>query len=135
LEFLRYLYQNSIGVIVISPLIKQRCKTHFELRNLVHKKNIDAADYNYNAPGLKLIADHAADIKYYFPYIKIMYQESVDDVDGGGAHGEYTLSPLFYKYIDVVRVTRARYEQLYQHMNDAAKYGIVVPTIEIIESD
>ena len=136
LEFLRYLYQNSIGVIVISPLIKQRCKTHFELRNLVHKKNIDAADYNYNAPGLKLIGDHAADIKYYFPYIKIMYQESVDDVDGGGAHGEYTLSPLFYKYIDVVRVTRARYEQLYQdHLNAAAKYGIVVPTVEIIESD
>lgn len=131
LDFLRHLYENSIGAIVISPLIKQRCKTNFALKDLKHKKQIDAADYNYNAPGLKIIGDHAADIKYYFPYIKIIYQENVDD-----ARGEYALSPLFYKYVDVMRVTRTRYEQVYQHhINAAAKYGIVVPTLEIIESD
>jgi hypothetical protein len=131
LDFLRHLHENSIGAIVISPLIKQRCKTNFALKDLKHKKRIDAADYNYNAPGLKIIGDHAADIKYYFPYIKIIYQESADD-----AHGEYALSPLFYGYIDIIRITRARYEQVYQdHINAAAKYGIVVPTIEMIKSD
>ncbi len=131
LDFLRHLHENSIGAIVISPLIKQHCNTNFALKDLKHKKKIDAADYNYNAPGLKIIGDHAADIKYYFPYIKIIYQESADD-----AHGEYALSPLFYKYVDVMRVTRTRYEQVYQdHINAAAKYGIVVPTIEMIESD
>jgi hypothetical protein len=132
LDFLRYLYQNSIGVIVISPLIKQRCKTHFALEDLKHKKQIDAADYNYNAPGLKIIGDHAADIKYYFPYIKIIYQESADD-----AHGEYALSPLFYGYIDIIRITRVRYEQVYQHQFTLSKkkYGINIPTIEMIETD
>lgn len=132
-DFLRHLHENSIGAIVISPLIKQRCNTNFALKDLKHKKKIDVADYNYNAPGLKIIGDHAADIKYYFPYIKIIYQESVDDAHGDGA---YALSPLFYKYIDVMRVIRTRYEQVYQdHLNAAAKYGIVVPSIEIIESD
>jgi hypothetical protein len=131
LDFLRHLHENSIGAIVISPLIKQRCNTNFALKDLKHKKQIDAADYNYNAPGLKIIGDHAADIKYYFPYIKIIYQENIDD-----AHGEYALSPLFYKYVDVMRITRTRYEQVYQHhINAAAKYGIVVPTIEMFESD
>ena len=131
LDFLRYLHQNSIRIIVISPLKTQRCKTRFALEDLKHKKQIDAADYNYDAPGLKLIGDHAADIKYYFPYIKVIYQESVDD-----AHGQYALSPLFYGYVDVMRVTRMRYEQVYQdRLNAAAKYGIVVPSIEIIESD
>jgi hypothetical protein len=130
LDFLRHLHENSIGIIVISPLTKQRCKTHFALEDLKHKKKIDAADYNYIAPGLKFIGDHAADIKYYFPYIKIIYQESADDAL------EYALSPLFYGYIDVMRVTRMRYEQVYQnHLNAAAKYGMVVPTVEIIESD
>jgi hypothetical protein len=136
LDFLRHLHENSIGIIVISPLTKQRCKTHFALEDLKHKKKIDAADYNYNAPGLKIIGDHAADVKYYFPYIKIIYQENVDDAHGDGVHGEYALSPLFYKYIDVMRVTRTRYEQVYQnHLNAAANYGIMVPSIEIIESD
>jgi hypothetical protein len=132
LDFLRHLYQNSIGVIVISPLIKQRCKTHFALEDLKHKKQIDAADYNYNAPGLKIIGDHAVDIKYYFPYIKIIYQESADD-----AHGEYALSPLFYGYIDIIRITRVRYEQVYQHQFTLSKkkYGINIPTIEMIETD
>jgi len=131
MDFLRHLHENSIDIIVVSPLTKQRCKTHFALEDLKHKKKIDAADYNYIAPGLKFIGDHAADIKYYFPYIKIIYQESADD-----AHGEYALSPLFYGYIDIIRITRVRYEQVYQdHLNAAAKYGIVVPTVEIIESD
>ena len=131
LEFLRYLYQNNIGVIVISPLIKERCKTQFALRDFVHKKNIDAVDYNYNAPGLKVIGDHAADIKYYFPYVKIIYQESADD-----AHGEYALSPLFYGYIDIIRITRVRYEQVYQHQFTLSKkYGINIPTIEMIETE
>jgi len=135
LDFLRHLYENSIGAIVISPLIKQRCKTNFVLEDLKHRKQIDAVCYNYNAPGIKIIGDHAADIKYYFPYMKIIYQESVDDTNCD-THGEYALSPLFYGYIDVMRVTRTRYEQVYQgHLNAAAKYGIVVPTVEIIESD
>ena len=131
LDFLRHLHENSIGAIVISPLIKQRCNTNFALKDLKHKKKIDVADYNYNAPGLKIIGDHAADIKYYLPYIKIIYQESVDD-----AHGEYALSPLFYKYVDVMRVTRTRYEQVYQdQFTLSKKYGIVVPTLEIIETE
>lgn len=136
LDFLRHLHENGIGAIVISPLIKQRCNTNFALKDLKHKKQIDAADYNYNAPGLKIIGDHAADIKYYFPYIKIIYQES-DATDYAPDDAlECALSPLFYKYIDVIRVTRTRYEQVYQdHLNAAAKYGIVVPSIEIIESD
>ena len=136
LQFLRHLHENSIGIIVISPLKTQRCKTQFVLQDLIHKKNIDAADYNYNAPGLKIIGDHAADVKYYFPYIKIIYQES-DATDYAPDDAlEYALSPLFYGYIDVMRVTRTRYEQVYQNqLNAAAKYGIMVPTVEIIESD
>ena len=131
LDFLRYLYQNNIGVIAISPLIKQRCKTHFALQDLIHKKKIDAADYNYNAPGLKIIGDHVADIKYYFPEIRVIYEES-DAIDDAS---ECALSPLFYKYINVIRVTRARYDQVYQdQLNTAARYGIVVPIVEIIES-
>lgn len=131
LDFLRHLHENSIGAIVISPLIKQRCNTNFALEDLKHKKQIDVADYNYNAPGLKIIGDHAADIKYYFPYIKIIYQENIDD-----AHGEYALSPLFYSYIDIIRITRVRYEQVYQHQFTLSKkYGINIPTIEMIETD
>lgn len=132
MDFLRHLHENSIDIIVVSPLTKQRCKTHFALEDLKHKKKIDAADYNYIAPGLKFIGDHAADIKYYFPYIKIIYQESADD-----AHGEYALSPLFYGYIDIIRITRVRYEQVYQHQFTLSKkkYGINIPTIEMIETD
>ena len=135
LDFLRHLHENSIGAIVISPLIKQRCKTNFALEDLKHRKQIDAVCYNYNAPGLKIIGDHAADIKYYFPYIKIIYQESVDDTNCD-THGEYALSPLFYKYIDVMRITRVRYEQVYQdQFTLSKKYGINIPTIEMIKTE
>jgi len=134
LDFLRYLHDNNIGVIVISPLIflKERCNTNFLLEKLKHKKKIDAADYNYYAPGLKIIGDHAADIKYYFPNIKIIYEESVDDVHGDG---DYALSPLFYNYISIIRVTKMRYDQVYQKQSTISKkYRITIPTIEIIES-
>ena len=134
LDFLRYLYQNNIGVIVISPLTSlqslQCYNTQFVLEDLKHKKKIDASNYNYYAPGLKLIGDHAADIKYYFPNIRIVYEE--DNVTDAP---EYVLSPLFYKYIDAIRVSRVRYEQLYrgQIILASEKYGMTIPTVEIIE--
>lgn len=134
LDFLRYLYQNNIGVIVISPLTSlqslQCYNTHFVLEDLKHKNKIDASNYNYNAPGLKIIGDHAADIKYYFPNIRIVYEEGIiADVP------EYVLSPLFYSYVDAIRVTRARYEQIYRDQIIVAseKYGMTIPTVEIIE--
>ena len=132
LEFLRYLYQNNISVIVISPLISLQYNTNFVLAELKHKKNIDAADYNYNAPGLKIIGDHAADIKFYFPNLKIIYEESVDDTYSD----ECCLSPLFYNYIDIIRITKTRYEQTYKHQFLLSKkYGIIVPIVEIIQSN
>lgn len=133
LDFLRYLYQNNIGVIVISPLTSlqslQCYNTHFALEDLKHKK-VDASNYNYNAPGLKMIGDHAADIKYYFPNIRIVYEEGII-----ADAPEYVLSPLFYSYVDAIRVTRARYEQIYRHQIIIAseKYGMTIPTVEIIE--
>ena len=134
MDFLRYLYQNNIGVIVISPLTSiqslQCYNTHFALEELKHKKKIDASNYNYNAPGLKLIGDHAADIKYYFPNIRIVYEEGIiSDAP------EYVLSPLFYRYVDAIRVSRARYEQIYRDQIIVAsnKYGMIIPTVEIIE--
>ena len=134
LDFLRYLYQNNIGVIVISPLTSiqslQCYNTHFALEDLKHKKKIDASNYNYNAPGLKMIGDHAADIKYYFPNIRIVYEEGIiSDAP------EYVLSPLFYRYVDAIRVSRARYEQIYRDQIIVAsnKYGMIIPTVEIIE--
>lgn len=131
LDFLRYLYQKNIGTIIISPLISLQHKTNFILEDLKHKRIIDAADYNYNAPGLKIIGDHTADIKYYFPYIKVIYQESIGD-----AHGEYALSPLFYGYIDVMRISRARFDQVYEEkIAISKKYDMFVPTIEIIDSE
>jgi hypothetical protein len=131
LEFLRYIYQNCISVIIISPLIKQRYKTNFILEDLLHKKNIDAADYNYSAPGLKIISDHAVDIKYYFPKIKIIYEESTEDVCG-----EYELSPLFYSCIDVMRISKTRYDKVYKHkLMLSKKYGVSFPIVEIIQSD
>lgn len=130
LDFLRYLYQNNINVIVISPLVSLRCKTNFSLTDLKHKKQIDAADYNYNALGLKIIGDHAADIKFYFPNIKIIYEESVEDLDS-----ECCLSPLFYNYVDVIRITQMRYEQTYKHQFVLLKkYGTICPVVEIIQS-
>lgn len=133
LEFLRYLYQNNINVIVISPLITLQCKTNFELEGLKHIKEIDVADYNYNAPGLKIIGDHAADVKFYFPNMKIIYEENVDDDPN---ECEYCLSPLFYNYVDVMRITKTRYEQTYKHQFILSKkYGMIVPIIEIIQSN
>ena len=135
LEFLRYLHRNRIGVIVISHLIflKESYNTKFLLEKLKNTKYIDAADYNYNVPGLKIIGDHAADVKYYFPEIKIIYDESVDDTH----NDDYMLSPLFYKYVDIIRV-KMRYGETYQDRDQfvvSKKYGITVPTIEIIESE
>jgi hypothetical protein len=135
LEFLRYLHRNRIGVIVISPLIflKESYNTKFLLEKLKNTKYIDAADYNYNVPGLKIIGDHAADVKYYFPEIKIIYEESVDDTH----NDDYMLSPLFYKYVDIIRV-KMRYGETYQDRDQfvvSKKYGITVPTIEIIETE
>ena len=102
------------------------------MAELKHKKNIDAADYNYNAPGLKIIGDHAADIKFYFPNLKIIYEESVDDTYSD----ECCLSPLFYNYIDIIRITKTRYEQTYKHQFLLSKkYGIIVPIVEIIQSN
>jgi hypothetical protein len=136
LEFLRYIYQNNVGVIVISPLLlikQRRYNTRFALEDLKHKKNIDAADYNYNAPGLKIIGDHASDIKYYFPKIKLIYEENVDDTDHAC---EYALSPLFYLYIDVMRITKMRYDKIYKHQLLSSKnYGMIIPIIEIIQSE
>lgn len=130
LEFLRYLYEKNIDIIVISPLISQIYKTHFILNDLKHKNIIDMVDYNYIAPGLKIIADHAADIKFYLPYIKIIYQETIDNPDA-----EYALSPLFYRYVDTIRITKVRYDKLYYHqLCLSKKYGITVPDVEIIES-
>lgn len=132
LEFLRYLYQNNISTIVISPLISLQYKTNFELAYLKHKKNIDASDYNYHAPGLKIIGDHAADIKFYFPNIKIIYEENVDDIYSN----ECYLSPLFYNYIDIIRITKMRYDQTYKHQFILSKkYGITLPIVEIIQSN
>lgn len=130
LEFLRYLYQNNINVIVISPLISLQYKTNFELAGLKHIKEIDVADYNYNAPGLKIIGDHAADIKFYFPNMKIIYEENIDLNPG-----ECTLSPLFYNYVDIMRITKTRYEQSYKNQFILSKkYGIILPIVEIIQS-
>lgn len=132
LEFLRYLYQNNINVIIISPLISLQYKTNFELAGLKHIKEIDVADYNYNAPGLKIIGDYAADVKFYFPNMKIIYEENIDDI----YPNECCLSPLFYSYVDVIRITKTRYEQTYKHQFILSKkYGIIVPIIEIIQSN
>lgn len=130
LDFLRYLYQKNIDIIVVSPLMSLQYKTEFVLKDLKHKNIIDAVDYNYTAPGLKIIADHAADIKFYLPHIKIIYQEKIDDPDG-----EYALSPIFYNYVDTIRTTKVRYDKLYHYQFCLSKkYGIIVPVIEIIES-
>ena len=130
LDFLRYLYQKNIDIIVVSPLISLQYKTDFVLKDLKHKNIIDAVDYNYTAPGLKIIADHAADIKFYLPHIKIIYQEKIDDPDG-----EYALSPIFYNYVDTIRTTKVRYDKYYHYQFCLSKkYGIIVPVVEIIES-
>jgi len=131
LDFLRYLYQKNIGTIIISPLLSLQHKTNFILEDLKHKRFIDAADYDYNAPGLKIIGDHAADIKYYFPYMKIIYQEN----DCGNEHA-HALSPLFYSYVDILRISRARFDQVYQEkIAVSKKYDMIVPIIEMIDSE
>ena len=130
MQLLGYLYKNNIGEIVVTPLhfLKNSCIVRF-------KMDVDMSDYDYdyNTVGLKFIGEHAADIKYYFSQIKIIYDENGE----GKSDFEDTtsfLSLLHCKYVDVLRVNKSRGEVYQKYYDIAIKYGIKMPTMQIIEN-
>jgi hypothetical protein len=128
LQLLGYLYKNNIGEIIVTPLhfLKNECITRFKIE-------ADMPDYDYSTVGLKFIGEHAADIKCYFPQIKIIYDETGE----GKSVFEDTsfLSLLHCKYVDVLRVNKNRCKVYQKNYDIAIKYGIKMPTIEIIENE
>jgi hypothetical protein len=125
---LGYLFKNNIGEIIVTPLhfLKNECITRFKIE-------ADMPDYDYSTVGLKFIGEHAADIKCYFPQIKIIYDETGE----GKSVFEDTsfLSLLHCKYVDVLRVNKNRCKVYQKNYDIAIKYGIKMPTIEIIENE
>jgi hypothetical protein len=129
IQLLGYLYKNNIGEIIVTPLhfLKNGCITRFQM-------DADIPDYDYSTVGLKFIGEHAADIKCYFPKIKIIYDEGGE----GKSDFEDTASflPILHcKYVDVLRVNKSRCEVYQKNYDIAIKYGIKMPTIEIIENE
>ena len=134
LQFLCYLHKNNIGVIIVPPLSSfQNCITGFKVENLKKEnKKLDMVDYDYNVVGLKFVGEYAADIKIYFSKIKIIYDETAEN--DSSLSSSCFLSPLFYNYVDIIRTTRDRYENIYQkHFTNAMKYGFKTPGLEIID--
>jgi len=136
LQILCYLYNNNIGKIIITPLnfpnndFENLKKENSKIYNIY---NTDYDEYDYNSIGLKFIGEHAIDIKYYFPQIKIIYDESQDKNEDDSIF--YFISPLSYKYVDIIRVTRSRYEKVYlTKFINAKKYKTEIPILEIIEN-
>ena len=134
LHFLCYLYKNNIGVIIVPPLSSfQNCTTSFKTADLKKEnRKLDMVDYDHNVVGLKFIGEHIADIKIYFSKIKIIYDETVEN--DSSFSSSCFLSPLFYNYVDIIRTTRDRYENIYQtQFTNAMKYKFKTPGLEIID--
>ena len=128
LQLLGYLYKNNIGEIIVTPLsfLKNSCIARF-------KMDADIPEYDYNTVGLKFIGEHAADIKYYFPKIKIIYDETGEGISDFEDTTSF-LSLLHCKYVDVLRVNKSRGEVYQKYYDIAIKYGIKMPTMQIIEN-
>jgi hypothetical protein len=133
LKFLCYLYKNNIGEIIVTPLhyLKNSCNTNYKMDFFKDiKKIMDVPDYNYTSPGLKFIGEHGADIKYYFPQVKIIYDETGENNENNENN---SIPLLHYKYIDALRINKSKYETIYQtQYNIATKYQIKMPALEII---
>ena len=128
LQLLGYLYKNNIGEIIVTPLsfLKNSCIARF-------KMDADIPEYDYSTVGLKFIGEHAADIKCYFPQIKIIYDETGEGISDFEDTASF-LPILHCKYVDVLRVNKSRGEVYQKYYDIAIKYGIKMPTMQIIEN-